>query len=270
MSKHILRSRLSIRNGDIFLLGKHRLLCGDSRNVDDVKLLIGRRKVTLVFAGPPYYNQRSYSRWRNYAAYIHDMTQVMDNCIRYLKSGGIMAWQIGRGAKEQKDHIGHLSVCMSERQLKYQYAIAWIKPSGNYSIKRSCHILRTGFYYPSFRWEVILVYRKPGGQMSRMSMSDRKYMSDHHVDVWEIPWVAQQLRRYGHPSVAPLEIPRRCIRAYSRKGNNVYEPFGGSGTTLIAAEETQRTCMLMERKPQYCRSIINRWEQLTGQKAVPV
>jgi DNA modification methylase len=198
--------------------------------------------------------------------YLDDMAQVIDNSAETLEDGGVMAWQIGRGAKARKDHIGHLSVLMAERQLHYQDAIAWIKPSGNYSVKRSCHILANGFYYPAFRWEVILVYRKPG-PMPRMSAVDRKYMAKHHVDVWEIPWVTHQMRRYGRPSVAPLEISLRCIRAYSRPENNVFEPFGGSGTTLIAAEKTKRNCLAIERRPEYCRIIIKRWGQLTGKKA---
>lgn len=244
----------------------HRLLCGDSTDPESFRRLVGRRKVHLVFSGPPYFNQRPYARWHTYDSYIEDMKTIIRHCTSRLEAGGLVAWQIGRGAKERRDHIGHLSVLLNEQQLYYQDAIAWVKPSANYTVKRSCHILRNGFYYPAFRWEVILIYRKPG-RMTRMSSSDREYMSRYHTDVWEIPWVTRQMKRYGHPSVAPLEIPLRCLRAYSKRGNNVLDPFAGSGTTLIAAEETGRKCLAIERRPAYCKTIIKRWERVTGKKA---
>jgi len=261
-----IKSKFKIHEGDLFRLGNHRLLCGDSTNLESIKKVAGRNDIHLVFAGPPYFNQRNYSHWSTYDAYLEDIGAVMNNCISALGSCGVVTWLIGRGSCEHKDHIAFHSMMLGYQGLKFQDAIAWIKPGANYSVKRSCHIRLNGFYYPAFRWETVLVYRM-AGSMPRMSVSDRKYMAQHHTDVWEIPWVTQQMERYGHPSVCPVEIPRRCILAYAKRKGNVLDPFGGSGTTLIASELTGRKCFLIELKPKYCKIMIHRWESLTGKKA---
>lgn len=75
-------------------------------------------------------------------------------------------------------------------------------------------------------------------------------------------------KREGHPAAFPVELPARCIKMHSREGDIVVEPFGGSGTTLIACEQLGRKCRIMEREPKYVDVIVARWEKLTGQKAV--
>lgn len=257
-------SALRVRKGDLFQLGRHRLLCGDSTNEDDVERLLQSRCAQLVFAGPPYFNQRSYSKWNNYEDYIKDIGRVMDLSAHYLQRGGIVTWLIGRGSKEARDHASVHSVMLSQRGLLFQDAIAWIKPGANYTVRRSCHIAANGYYYPAFKWETILIYRKPG-KMMQMAARERKIMARYHTDVWEAPLVPRQMQTIGHPAVCPLAIPQRCLWAYTRKGGVVYEPFGGSGTTLVAAEETGRSCLLMERIPQYCEIALRRWCSTTGQ-----
>lgn len=95
-------------------------------------------------------------------------------------------------------------------------------------------------------------------------------MSRYHTDVWEVPAVTNQMERFGHPAVCPVEIPYRSIQAYTGNWASIFEPFGGSGTTLIAAEKASRRAYVMEINPAYCDVIIRRWETLTGGKAVRV
>jgi len=94
-----------------------------------------------------------------------------------------------------------------------------------------------------------------------------QYMLEHHTNVWEIPQVTNQKENYAHPAVCPVEIPYRSMLAYSGEGARVFEPFGGSGTTLIAAEKACKKAFIMERSPAYCDAIIRRWENYTGDKA---
>lgn len=194
------------------------------------------------------------------------MRKVIENCATVLGEGGVVAWLIARGSSEHKDHVAYHSLMLEQQALRFQDAIAWVKPGANYSIKRSCHIRLNSIYYPAFKWETVLIYRV-AGPPPRMSLSGRDYMAQHHTDVWEIPCVTRQLERYGHPSVNPVEIPRRCMLAYTRRKAVVLDPFAGSGSTLIAAEETGRTCLVLEWKPKFCRIVIHRWEQLTGESA---
>ena len=83
--------------------------------------------------------------------------------------------------------------------------------------------------------------------------------------IWDIQTVN---KREGHPAAFPVELPARCIKMHSRPGDIVVEPFGGSGTTLIACEQLGRKCYIMELDPHYVDVIVARWEKLTGEKAV--
>lgn len=87
------------------------------------------------------------------------------------------------------------------------------------------------------------------------------------TDVWEILPVINQMKTFGHPAVCPVEIPYRSIMAYTGADGIIVEPFGGSGTTLIAAEKAGRSALLIEKNPSYCDRIVARWEQWTGRKA---
>jgi len=103
--------------------------------------------------------------------------------------------------------------------------------------------------------------------MPQMSPEAADYMWNHHTDIWRVPSVAHQIRDYGHSAVCPVEIPFRTILAYTAERDSVLDPFGGSGTTLIAAERAGRTAFLIKRNPTYCDQIVKRWEQFTKRRA---
>ncbi|MBI4337770.1 MAG: site-specific DNA-methyltransferase, partial [Chloroflexi bacterium] len=161
----------------------------------------------------------------------------------------------------------HHSRLFEETGFLYLDTIIWKKTGANYAIPRNAHILRNACYYPALEWEALLVYQKPG-PMPRMTRDGQQYMSRYQSDVWEIPAVIHQVEHFGHPAVCPVEIPYRSIQAYTGSGDNVWEPFGGSGTTLIAAEKSARRAHVMEASPAYCDVIVKRWETLTGGMAV--
>jgi site-specific DNA-methyltransferase (adenine-specific) len=255
--------------GDIWQLGEHRLLCGDSRKAEEVRIVVGDREVDCVLAGPPYFNQRSYSQWDTYEGHLDDMQTIASNCHNQMRDGAVLVWNIGNGSAEGKDHSSHHSVTIEKAGFRYIDTIAWVKSGANFSIPRNCHIKRNGLYYPAFQWEALLVYQKPG-DMPHMSQQSIEYMSEHQTNVWEIPAVANQVKTFGHPAVCPVEVPYRCLQAYTAAGNTVLEPFGGSGTTLIAAEKAGRQACVIEKSPHYCDVIVRRWENLTGGRAVRI
>ena len=255
--------------GDLYVLGNHRLLCGDSRNKDSVMLLTEGHTIDHVFGGPPYFNQRAYSHWEEYQAYLEDMRKIIQNCHDILKDGAVCVWNIANGCSTHHDHVSHHSRLFEESGFQYLDNIIWKKTGANYAIPRNFHILRNSCYYPALEWEALLVYQKPG-DMPKMTREGRDYMSRYHTDVWEIPAVTNQMEQFGHPAVCPVEIPYRSMQAYSSNGDSIFEPFGGSGTTLIAAEKASRRAYIMELNPAYCDVIISRWENLTGDKSIRV
>lgn len=253
--------------GDLYILGDHRLLCGDSRNGDSVKRLTESHVIDHVFGGPPYFNQREYSHWEEYSAYLEDMRKIIRNCHDILKTGGVCVWNIANGCSTHHDHVSHHSRLFEETGFQYLDNIIWKKTGANYAIPRNFHIQRNSCYYPALKWEALLVYQK-SGDMPKMTREGRDYMLNYHTNVWEIPAVTNQMEQFGHPAVCPVEIPYRSMQAYSGSGANIFEPFGGSGTTLIAAEKASRKAYLMELNPAYCDIIVRRWENMTGNKAV--
>ena len=176
-------------------------------------------------------------------------------------------WNIANGCGTHHNHVSHHAMLFENNGFQYLDTIVWKKTGANYAIPRNFHIQRNSYYYPALGWEALLVYQKPG-DMPKMTREGREYMVKYHTDVWEISAVKNQMETIGHPAVCPLEIPYRSMQAYSGGGSRIFEPFGGSGTTLIAAEKASRKAYLMERNPAYCDVIVNRWENLTGEKAV--
>ncbi len=257
------------QSGDLYALGNHRLLCGDSRHQDHVTLLAGGGTIDHVFGGPPYFNQRVYSHWDEYETYLDDMKKIIQNCHYVLKEGGVCVWNIANGCSTHHDHISHHSRLFEESGFQYLDTIIWKKTGANYGIPRNFHIQRNSCYYPALEWEALLVYQKPGN-MPKMTREGRDYMSKYHTDIWEIPAVTNQMEQYGHPAVCPVEIPYRSIQAYTGSKANVFEPFGGSGTTLMAAERASRKGYVMEINPDYCDVIVKRWETFTGNKATRI
>lgn len=250
--------------GDLIALGQHHILCGDSRNLASVQYLVGNRQIDHIFGGPPYFNQRMYAQWETDDAYQADMQAILTNCHSIAKEGTVIAWNIASGSRI--DHISHNSILMEKVGFKYLDTIAWVKAGANFDIRRSCHISTSGCYYPALQWEAVLVYQKPG-LMPKMDRQGQSYMKSYQTNVWEVTQITHQKEKIGHPAVCPIEIPYRTMQAYTRKGETVFEPFGGSGTTLLAAEKAGRVAFLMEQHPVYCDVIIRRWEELTGGKA---
>ncbi|MCC6156901.1 MAG: DNA modification methylase [Deltaproteobacteria bacterium] len=256
--------KTEIRFGDRFELGSHRLICGDSREPSSIHLGVDERPVDHIFGGPPYFNQREYAQWSSYDEYLTDMQKIIVNCFDNLKDGGVVTWNIANGVETDHNHVAHHASMFEDAGFRFLDTIVWVKPHANYSVPRNLHIQRNHLYYPALRWEALLVYQKPG-PLTRMTDQSARYMADHHSDVWEVAPVTKQQESYGHPAVCPVELPYRSILAYAGpKSARILEPFGGSGTTLIAAEMAGRSAILVERKPEYCDVILRRWQKFTG------
>jgi len=252
--------------GELWELGNHRLLCADSTDEACVTQLTGGEQVAHVYGGPPYFNQREYAQWPTYEDYLADMRRVVTICHQIIIDGGVIVWNVANDCSAHKDLASHHSLLLEETGFRYLDTIAWVKTKANYAIPRNFHIKTNRKHFPAFQWEPLLVFQKLG-KMPTMTREGSEYMQEFHTNVWEIAAITRQMDLYGHPAICPVEIPYRSLQAYSGQGAAVFEPFGGSGTTLIAAEKAGRRSFLMERQPKYCDVIIARWETLTGRKA---
>ena len=247
--------------GDLWLLGRHRLLCGDSTKSEDVdRLMDGETEADLILTDPPYgvayqtalstheaaaRNRRKDGLevanddlgWDGTKELVHDSISNVP-----LKKGGAFYVFCPPGDLQAAFFLG-----LKDADLLARHQIVWIKDRFVMG--------RCDYHY---KHEVILYGWKDGG--SHYFVNDRTQDS-----VWEF-------KRPGsskdHPTMKPIELVSKPIQNSSRPDELIVDPFLGSGTTLIAAEQLDRRCYGIEIDPTYCDVIVKRWENLTGDTAV--
>ena len=159
--------------------------------------------------------------------------------------------------------VADQTVLIHSKGFTYLDTIIWKKSGAVYSIPRSAHIREHQYFYPALQWEPIIIFRL--GEMPKFNLNDIDEVSKWHQNVWELSQVVgSQQKKIGHPAIFPLKLPYRILKSYSQRNNQVYDPFLGSGTTLIAAEQTGRICYGMEIAPRYCDVVCRRYFDYTG------
>lgn len=227
--------------GDIWQLGRHRLMCGDSTDKETVELLMNGNKADMVFTDPPYGNGTSgkYGRGQLGVRTIKgdENLDVFTKVIESLEFERIVYFLQWRTLAESLEAI-------SEKGLKINTVAVWDKKNAGLN----------GAGGISEQWEAIIFagnikYKKFGGNVFTVAR--------------------EQHRREDspHPHQKPIKLLAE-IFDFIDECKSVFDPFGGSGSTLIACEQLDRTCYMMELDPKYCDVIIKRWETLTGEKAV--
>lgn len=269
--------------GDLWILGKHRLLCGDSTNVQHVERLMGGEKAELCFTSPPYGQQRDYgvgkvSDWDtlmngvfsilpveqsaqvlvNLGLIHHECEWVpyWDNWIKYMRDlewrrFGLYVWDQGPGLPG--DWNGRLAPSF---ELVFHFNKSSRKPNKT----KDCIHAGSKNHGTGLRGK--------DGKVSGYTAIDDNVQS-HKIPDAVIRVMRHKARgiECEHPAVFPIELATEIIEAYSNGNEKVYEPFCGSGSTLIACEKTGRRCFGMEIDPKYCDVILARWEKFTGQTA---
>ncbi|MBE7560685.1 site-specific DNA-methyltransferase [bacterium] len=250
--------------GDLFRLGRHRLVCGDSRTrpccetAGEEESACSSPALPTIISATTAAGPTTPPTWRAWRPRWRPPSRGFPRAeLRHGWSGAARARAL--------DHVAYHSLLLEQQGLYFRDAIAWVGSRRPTASRRSATSAATFLLIRAFRWETLLVYRKPG-RLYRMDGVERDCMAQFHTDVWEIPKVTRQMRRLGHPSVCPSEIPRRCLLAYVARGGWVLDPFAGSGTTLVAAEATGRRALLVERKPEYCEIALRRWEDSSGRE----
>jgi DNA modification methylase len=258
-----------VQVGDLFQLGEHRILCGDSTKAGDVDVLMNGLESSLCMTSPPYYNQRpEYATFSSYEEYNGCLSLAIAEVLRVSADPFILAWNTGDNQPDCLPMIADQTTLIHGLGFTYLDTIIWRKAGAVYSIPRSAHIRTHHYYYPALAWEAIIVFRK-GDKMPRFNQDDEDAVSTFGINVWDINQViGSQQSQIGHPAIFPTELASRCIMAYSRTLDNILDPFLGSGTTLIACEKLDRICYGMEIEPRYVQVAIERWQNYTGQKAV--
>jgi DNA modification methylase len=238
--------------GDVWLLGRHRLVCGDATKADDVAKALGGVNPHLMVTDPPYGVEYD-ANWRNERARTCEGmgNRAVGKVMNDNKSDWREAWSLFPG---DVGYVWHAdlransvfdSLVASGYEIRAQ--IIWAKQQ---------FVIGRGHYH--FQHEPCW-YAVRKGSASHWS-GDRK-----QTTLWEIP--KPQKSETGHSAQKPVECMKRPIENNSSPGQAVYDPFVGSGTTIIAAEMTARACHALEINPGYCDVTIERWQNFTGGKA---
>mgnify|MGYP005822060845 CR=1 FL=1 len=239
--------------GDVWLLGNHRLVCGDSTNADDVAKCLNGVEPHLMVTDPPYGVEYD-ANWRNEAMRA-DGSAIGGRAIGKVENDDRTdwreAWALFPGDVVYVWHAGNKANIVADSLIacgmNIRAQIIWAK--NNIVIGR-------GDYHPKHEplWYAV-----------------RKNSKGHYVGgrkqttVWDIDKPMKS--ETGHSTQKPVECMKRPIENNSSIGQAVYDPFLGSGTTMIAAEMTGRMCHGLELSPEYCDVIVQRWENFTGRKA---
>lgn len=236
------------RPGDVWVMGNHRLMCGDSTVATDVELLLGKVKPHLMVTDPPYGVEYDAS-WRDGSLGGPKGGRATGKVSNDDKADWREAWALFPGDVAYVWHADRMGVgvALSLEACGFQMRnqIIWAK---------SQFVIGRGHYHPHHEpcWYAV----KGTGHWQ----GDRKQST-----LWQID--KPRKSETGHSTQKPVECMKRPIENNSSPGQAVYEPFSGSGTTIIAAEMTGRCCYAMELNPAYVDVAVKRWEDFTGKKA---
>jgi len=239
------------RPGDLWLLGSHRLLCGDATSVADVERLLDGARPHLMVTDPPYgvnYDPEWRQKFR--PANSPRIGKVHND----HRSDWREAWALFPGDVAYVWHSG-----VQTRVVYDSLDAAGFVIRSQIIWAKSRFALRRGDYH----WQ-----HEPCFYAVRKGASGHWQGARDQTTLWCIPIIgAQEDLETDHSTQKPLECMRRPIVNNSAPGEAVYDPFVGSGTTIIAAEMTERACFAMEIDPRYCDVTIERWQRLTGRTA---
>lgn len=243
-----------IKSGDLFKLGEHLLLCGSSTDEKMVQTLIGKRKVKAVITDPPY-------------------------AIAYVESKSGFKQKLGCEKIIANDHE------QTDAEYK-EFSMKWIKAIKPCLENKNCFYifnsdkmifsLRNAMLESGLKFSQLLVWIKNHAVIGRLD-----YLPQHELIAvgWfgtheflkskdkSVLFCPKPNKSKKHPTTKPITLLRELILNCTRIGDYVFDGFGGSGTCLIACEQTRRKCLIIELEPDYCQVIIDDFEKLTKLKA---
>ena len=251
--------------GEMWALGKHILLCGDSTNEEDIRKLMGPDAADMVFTDPPY--NVNYSGQGKLGSIKNDNMaeeEFVEFTLKYMQR-----------IRENLKNGGTFYICSGWSSYPiFVYAIKYVGMKFSNPIVWVKNNTTLGWNDYKYKYEMLLKGKKKPKEKKKKSTpiiygwnGGKHYFKDtrYESDVWEIKRRASATMI--HPTQKPIVLVSRAIKNSSKIGHIVLDLFGGSGATVIACEKLNRKCRINELDPLYCDVIIDRWEQFTGKKA---
>ena len=251
-----------VKRGDIWQLGEHRIMCGDSTSSDDVEKLMNGEKADMVFTDPPYN-----------LSFKGSMSNTTKDGVMIKHKGANQKHNEINNDKMSKDDFYNFILDML-KEIKTNCKGAFYICFGSQTLNQLLQpFLDLGMEYKS-----IIIWKKNQATLSGKDYKGRyepiiygRFNNEFYAerykqeDIWEYQ---RTLKNDLHPTMKPIPLIENAIKNSSKANMKVLDLFLGSGSTLIAAEKLNRKCYGMELDEKYCDVIIERWEQFTGQKAI--
>lgn len=244
--------------GDVWVLGNHRLICGDSTSVDTIDKLMQGNKADLVFTDPPY--GMSYGGGRSEGSSKKGDTvkahgMILNDDLRGDELSTLLVDSLSNSKMFSKEGAP-CYVCFNYKNyMNFQNAVETV----GYKVD-SCIVWdkkSIGLGHANYRPQHEFIFYNKGGQW---------FGSKNQSDIWSMS--RGNTSAYVHPTQKPVELIQIAINNSSKKGDLIIDVFAGSGSTIIACESIGRRAMLSDLDPKYCDVIIQRWQNYTGKNAV--
>jgi DNA modification methylase len=305
--------------GDLWQLGRHRLICGDSTDAATVERLMGGALINVAVTSPPYAEQREYDASSGFvpikpSEYVAWFAPIAANVARHLSSDGSWFVNIKPSVDDLDTQTYVLDLVLAHvRDWGWHFAteFCWERNGvPKHPGLRFKNQFEPVYQFARNRWKfrpdnvrhesqnvpksrgkgagntnwkdrqgdhgVIPHHDRPRKNGTTGTMADTQGVSAAPGDLIgpglaypgnRLPTFTSTHEALGHAAAFPVGLPKFFIDAYTDPRDNVYEPFGGSGSTLIAAEQSNRVCFCVELSPAYCDIILKRWEDATGETA---
>lgn len=269
--------------GDVYQLGRHRLMCGDSTNLDDMSVLIDGQEIDLYVTDPPYnvaYEGGTEEAMTilndsmddaSFRQFLKDSFKVADE---FLKSGGVFyVWHADSEGLNFRAAVKDTGWLLKQNLIWVKNSIVLGRQDYQWKHEPCLYGWKEGgpHYFVDNR-ALATVIEEDEDSLKEMTKSELisyiKTMQEESLST--VFFEDKPVRNDIHPTMKPLKLIARCILNSSKKGDKVLDSFNGGGSTLMVCEQTERSCFAMELDPLYVERTIKRWEDLTGGKAVKV
>lgn len=252
------------KTGDVYILGEHKLICGDSTQVDVLEKLFGESKADLIYTDPPYnvdYKSSRAGRINNdnleESLFITWLSEVFKNAFIFShEHASVFSWFA-------MSNYSLFRKAIEMSGFKYMQVVYWLKDR---------FVLSFGQFFHRCTEPCMIFYKDWNKKFINMKYAKNSDMWDldklsfeESLEIWYVN--RDKNKDYQHPTQKPVRLAERALKRNSEVGHIVLDLFCGSGSTLLCCEQLQRRCFAVEMDPKYCDVIVRRWEAFTGKKA---